>query len=97
MMPGKAKFKKVKTAKRSITLKWKKAKRATGYQIAYSTSKRFKKHTKYITLKKRNITSKKIRKLKSQKRYYIKIRSFKKIRKGRICSKWSKAISRKTR
>jgi len=64
--------------KKKITLKWKQTgdKKISGYEIQYSTSKKFKK----AKLKKvpKNKTSLTITKLKSKKKYYVRIRSYNK-------------------
>ena len=81
----------IKTAKRSqnnkklkVTLK--KVRGASGYQIKYSTSKKFtKKTTKTIKVKG---TTKTIQKLK-KKTYYVKVRAYKKIKGTTYYSKWS--------
>ncbi len=49
-----------------------------GYEIQYSTDKRFKKDVKVITIKKAKTTKKTINKLQSKKKYYVRIRTFKK-------------------
>ena len=65
-------------SKKKIALKWKKDSTVTGYQIQYSTSKKYtKKATKTITIKKKSTTSKTISKLKSKKKYYVRIRAYK--------------------
>ncbi len=54
----------------------KKAKQTSGYQIQYSTGKKFtKKTTVTKTMKKNTITKLTVKKLKSQKRYYVRIRT----------------------
>ena len=71
-------------SKKSIKLTWEKVKGVKGYQIQYSTSSKFKK-AKKITIKNANITSKKIRKLKAKKKYYVRIRAIRNKQNG----KWS--------
>ncbi len=86
---------KKETKKGKITLSWKKVSGATGYQIKYSTSKKFKKNnTKTVTIKK---TKKTFKNLKYKKKYYFKIRAYKKSGKKKIYSAWSKAISKKAK
>ncbi|MDO5135040.1 MAG: fibronectin type III domain-containing protein, partial [Eubacteriales bacterium] len=70
---------KAKAGKRKITLKWKKQAGVSGYQIQYSTSKKFtKKTTKTVNVK---ASAKKytLKKLASKKRYYVRIRAYKTI------------------
>lgn len=84
-----------KEKKGKIKLSWKKVSGATGYQIKYSTSKKFKKsNTKTVTIKK---TKKTFKNLKYNKKYYFKIRAYKKSGKKKIYSAWSKAISKKAK
>ncbi len=85
---------KVKVAgKKKITVTWKKqtAKGIKGYEIQYSTDKKFKKDVKTVTVNKAKTTSKTIKKLTPKKKYYLRIRTFKKSGKQKIYSKWSKA------
>ena len=73
----------------SITLKWKKAKRAKKYQVyQYQKSKR-----KYVRVKTTSKRSATIKDLKSQKTYRFRIRAISGKKKGH----WSKVISVKTR
>jgi len=76
------KIKKAKKGKRKIKLVWKKVKGAKSYQVQYSKSSKFKKATNKYT-KKKNIT---LKKLKSKKRYYIRVRAVN----GSNYGKWSK-------
>lgn len=73
-----------KAKKAKILLK--KVNKATGYQVKYSTSKKFKKYTtkKY---KKNKFT---IKKLKAGKKYYIKARAYAKVNGKTVYGKWSK-------
>lgn len=75
----------------SITVKWKK-KSCTGYQIQYSTSSKFK-SAKTVKITKAKTTSKTISKLKSGKKYYVRVRTYKKSGKKALYSSWSKAKS----
>lgn len=76
-----------------MTIKWKKKSGVTGYQLSYGTSKKLKK-AKSITVGKASASSKTIKKLKSGKTYYVKVRTYKKARingkKTNLYSKWSK-------
>lgn len=76
--PAKQKVKFGKMQKgRKLKVTWKKDTKASGYQIQYGTDKRFKKSTKSITVAKNRSSSKTISKLKSGKRYYVRVRSYK--------------------
>lgn len=64
--------------KKQITVSWKNnIKNVSGYEIQYSTSKKFtKKTTKTVTTKGNKAKSKKISKLKRKKTYYVRIRAY---------------------
>ena len=81
----------VKAQSKAFTVKWKKKSGITGYQIQYSTNSKFKKGNKSIKIKNAKTRSKKITKLKSNKKYYVRIRTYK----GKKYSKWSKVKSAK--
>lgn len=87
---GAAKLSKVKKGKNAFTATWKKVKGVDGYQIRYSTSKKFKKK-KTITVKNAKAVKKTVKKLKAKKVYYVKIRAYKTINGKKQFSKWSKA------
>lgn len=68
-----------KTSSTSAKLTWKADKKVTGYIIEYSTSKKFtEKTTKKITVNGGSKTAKTIEGLKKGKKYYVRIRSYKK-------------------
>ena len=70
---------------RKLKVKYNKFKGATGYQIQYSTSKKFKKKTTIKVKKTTAIT----KKLKKGKRYYVRVRAYIKSGKKYYYSKWS--------
>lgn len=84
----------VNKASKKLELKWKKNSKAAGYQIQYSTSKKFS-GAKTITVKSKNTTQKTISRLKKNKKYYIRIRSYKKSGKTTYYSSWSSTKSKK--
>lgn len=75
-IPKVAKVKKfkAKAQKKGLVLTWKKNSKVSGYQIQISTKKNFK-NAKKISIKK-NKTKYKIAKLKSRKKYYVRIRAY---------------------
>ena len=87
--PKKVKISKLKTSKKAVTISWKKVS-ASGYQIQYSTNKKFK-NAKTVTVKKCKTTSKKITKLKKGKKYYFRIRAYKTQGKKNVYGAWSNA------
>lgn len=85
---------KLKAGKKQFKATWKKVSGVTGYQIQYSTSKKFtKKTTKTVTVKGAKKTSATVKKLKSKKKYYVRIRTYK----GKTYSSWSKVKTVKTK
>lgn len=92
-------FTKVKGAKRALSLRWKKqTKNVTGYQIRYSTSKKFtKKTTKTVWVKSAKKTSLTVKKLKAKKTYYVQIRTYKKVGAKYYYASWSKTKKAKTK
>ena len=89
--PKGTKLSKLTTKSKSIKVKWKKnTKQTSGYQIQYSTSKNFKKTKKTVTVSKNKTTKTNIKKLK-KKKYYVRIRTFKKVSGKKYYSAWSKA------
>jgi hypothetical protein len=84
----------------SETVSWKNnIKNVTGYEIQYSTSKKFtKKTTKTVTAKGKKVKSKKISKLKSKKTYYVRIRAYKNQSQGeKFYGKYSKTLKIKVK
>lgn len=70
--PSQVKISKVKAKKKAMVVKCKKASKAKKYEVQYSLKKNFKK-SKVKTTKKAKIT---IKKLKSGKKYYVRVRGF---------------------
>lgn len=98
IVPKGTTIKSVTANKKGFTVKWKKqATQVTGYQIQYSTDKNFKKNNKTITVKSNKTLSKKVTKLKAKKKYYVRVRTYKKDVSTKLCSSWSKAKSVKTK
>lgn len=87
--PAKTKITKKKATKKKITVKYSKSKGASGYEVAYSTKKNFKK--KYTTVKKTKKT-KLTFKRKVKGAYYVRIRSYKKVGKKYYYSKYTKKV-----
>ena len=101
IVPKKTGVSKLMKGKKSFTVKWKKQKaQATGYQIRFSTKKSMK-SAKVKTVKSAKKTSLKVSKLKGNKKYYVQMRTYKKVKVGgkttTYYSDWSKAKAVKTR
>lgn len=83
---------KIIAKKKAFLVKWKKQTGITGYQIQYSTNKKFKnKGSKIKTVKKPSTTKLTVKKLKSGKKYYVRIRTYKTVNGTSYYSEWSKA------
>ena len=79
-------------------MNWKKqTEETTGYQIQYSTNKNFTSGNKTVNITKNKTTSKSISKLKAKKKYYVRIRTYKKVNGKKIYSSWSNSKSVKTK
>lgn len=91
VVPAKAQLNSViSTSAKSMKLKWKKDSKATGYEIYYATKSSFSKSSrKAVTISKYKTTSKTIKKLKSNKTYYVKIRAYKKVGSKKLYGDWS--------
>lgn len=86
------------TKSKQMQLKWKKDSKVTGYELKYSTSKKFyKSKTKTVTISKNSTTSKTITKLIPKKRYYVRIRSYKIIDGVKYYGSYSKVLNVKVK
>ena len=88
---------KVKAQKKAVVVAWKAVKNITGYQIQLATDKKFKKNKKTVTVKNKKATKKTVKKLKSKKKYYVRVRAYKTQNGKRTYSSWSKTKSFKTK
>lgn len=88
--PAKTKFISKSVTKNSAIIKWKKVSNVTGYQIEYSTSDKFiSKSTTLKTIKgasKNNLT---IKNLSKNKKYYIRIRTYKIVGGKKMYGEWT--------
>ena len=90
-------LKSVTPASGKFTVKWtKQASQTTGYQIQYSTSSSFK-NAKAVTINKNTTLKKTVSGLKGKAKYYVRVRTYKKVGKTTVYSSWSKALSVKTK
>lgn len=95
-VPKKPEMKKLTAGKKKFTVQWKKDKKADGYQVQYSTDKKFKKNVKSVNVSKKN-TKATVKKLKKGKTYRVRVRSYKKINGKKYYSGWGKVKSVKVR
>ena len=95
--PKSASIKKVKAAKKAISVIWKKVGGVKGYQVQVATNKKFKKNKKTVTIKKQKTTKTTVKKLKAKKKYYVRVRTYKTVNGKKVYSAWSKVKSLKTK
>lgn len=83
---------------KQLTFTWVKDTTVSGYEIQYSTSKKFSKSkTKTITITKNSTKSKTIKNLTKNKKYYVRIRAYKTIDSVKYYGSWSNKLSAKTK
>ena len=95
--PKKTSIKKLSKGKKKFTVTWAKVSGVKGYQIQYSSDKKFKKNNKSVTVTKQKTTNATVKKLKSKKKYYVRVRTYKTVNGKKIYSSWSKVKSVKTK
>lgn len=95
--PKKTSIKKLSKGKKKFTVTWAKVSGVKGYQIQYSSNKKFKKNNKSVTVTKQKTTKATVKKLKSKKKYYVRVRTYKTVNGKKIYSSWSKVKSVKTK
>ena len=76
---------------KKLTVTWKKNTAVTGYQIQYSGNNAFK-NAKIVTIPSSKVTSKTIANL-QKKKYYVRMRGYKKVKGVTYYSSWSSAKS----
>lgn len=89
------------SSKKKVKVKWKKQTTQTnGYQLQYSLNSNFK-SAKLLNVTNNKVTTKLISNLKSKKKYYVRIRTYKNVKvKGKstkIYSTWSKSLNLKVK
>lgn len=95
--PQDTKLKKLEKGKKSIKVKWaKKDKQVTGYVIMCSTKKDFSSNVKKVKVKK-GTTKYTFKNLKSKKKYYVRVRTYKKAMGITYYSDWSSIMKIKTK
>jgi hypothetical protein len=95
--PKKTSIKKLSKGKKKFTVTWAKVSGVKGYQIQYSSDKKLKKNNKSVTVTKQKTTNATVKKLKSKKKYYVRVRTYKTVNGKKIYSSWSKVKSVKTK
>lgn len=95
--PKKTSIKKLSKGKKKFTVTWAKVSGVKGYQIQYSSDKKLKNNNKSVTVTKQKTTKATVKKLKSKKKYYVRVRTYKTVNGKKIYSSWSKVKSVKTK
>ncbi len=80
-----------------LTPVWKKVSGASGYEVQYSTSKNFTEKTTKSKKFNSKITKYTFNKLKSKKKYYVRIRAYKTVNKKPVYGAWSSVKSIKVK
>lgn len=73
--PSKVKLTSVTLSKTTLNVEWKKI-NCSGYEITYTTDSKFKKGLKTVKIKNPKTVKKAIKKLKKNKKYYVKVRAY---------------------
>ena len=97
ILPRGTSFRSVSPARKGFSLKWKKrSAQSDGYQIQYSLNKNFS-NAKTITIEETDKVTWKTTKLRSGKKYYVRIRTYKLAEGKKYYSSWSKRRSVRTK
>jgi hypothetical protein len=96
---GKTSISKLTATSKGFKVTWKKQKKGTtGYQIQYSTSKKFSsKYTKTKKVTSYKTTSVTLKSLKAKKTYYVRVRTYKIVDGKKYYSDWSSYKYKKTK
>ncbi len=87
---------KLAAGKKRLTAGWKKVAGVTGYQVQYAANKRFK-GAKAVAVKGQETLKTVIKKLKAGATYWVRVRSYKVVKKTRYYSAWSRVKSMKAK
>ncbi|MCI8327358.1 MAG: leucine-rich repeat protein [Lachnospiraceae bacterium] len=102
IQPKATKLSSISARSKGFIAKWKKqSSQTTGYEIQYSINGKFKRNNAIKNVKKNKTVSQKISKLKANKKYYVRIRTYKTVKingkSKKIYSDWSKSKSVRTK
>ena len=92
--PAKVKSVKLTAKKKKLNVKWKKVSGATGYEVMYAKNNKFTKGKKTVKVKKNKVT---LKRLKSKKKYFVKVRAYKTVNGNKCYGKWSKVVKKKVK
>ena len=89
--------KKLTAGKKKLTVRWKKQSvQTSGYQIMLATNSKFTKGKKKVTVAGKTKVKKTVTGLKADKKYYVKIRTYKTVSGKKYFSAWSKTKTKRT-
>ncbi|MCR5207954.1 MAG: DNA/RNA non-specific endonuclease [Eubacterium sp.] len=94
--PKSSAIKTLKRRKKAFYVTWKAVSGVSGYQLQYSTNKRFK-NAKTLTVNSKTAKARTVKKLKAKKIYYVRVRTYKTVNKKKFFSVWSGYKTVKTR
>lgn len=97
--PGGSTVKKLTSPKKKqLKVTWKKnTNNTSGYEIQLATNKGFTKNKKTVVVSKNKTTTKTVTGLKAKKKYYVRVRTYRNFNGMKLYSKWSKAMTKKTK
>ena len=96
--PKTVSIKRITSGNKKLTVKWNKnTTQTTGYQIQYAIDRTFYSDENKIKIGSNKTTSETIKKLKKNKKYYVRIRTYKTVKGKKIYSSWSKVLKVKTK
>lgn len=101
IIPKSTTLTKLSSSKKKVTVKWKKqVSQTNGYQLQYSLNSNFK-SAKVLNVTNNKVTTKSISNLKSKKKYYVRIRTYKNVKVNgkstKLYSTWSKSLNVKVK
>ncbi len=87
-----------KARSKGFTVKWKKQKSVTGYQVEYSTNNKFKNKTAHRkTVRKALVTKLTVKRLRAKKKYYVRVRTYRIVQGKTYYSGWSRVKTVRTK
>lgn len=89
--PGQVADLRVKAGKKQATVTWKKNAKASGYQVMTAQDNKFTKGKKIVNISNNKTIKATVKKLKSKKTYYVKVRAYKTVGKTKIYGAYTKA------
>lgn len=93
--PTTVKISKLQSKKKAMVVYWNKQNGAIGYEVQIATDKKFKKNRKNYSVK--NVNKKTVKKLKSKKKYFVRVRAYKSANGKKIYGNWSAVKSVKVK